>query len=173
MEVQSAFLVFLTWPEVFEHGRHVQRLAAVCRPRSPPHQHSHRVVEKAEHSPSSSCSLSHSRFSLAGPLFSPARTAAAASCQPWPPAHHRRSPMPSTCSFLLTAPPSRCCGLAARCRRLLATTSSRTSTGAVQPPAATTVHVAGPPRQARPMGEGRQCDARGPMALGGHEYMYM
>jgi len=28
-------------------------------------------------------------------------------------------------------------------------------------------------RQARPMGEGRQCDARGPMALGAHEYTYM
>ena len=27
--------------------------------------------------------------------------------------------------------------------------------------------------QARPMGEGRQCDARGPMALGAHEYTYM
>jgi len=30
-----------------------------------------------------------------------------------------------------------------------------------------------PHGQARPMGEGRQCDARGPMALGAHEYTYM
>ena len=103
----------------------------------------------ARGSPSSSCSLSHSRFSLADPLFSPARTAAAASCQPWPPAHHRRSPVTSPCSFLLAAPPSRRCGPAACWPQQAAAHPQAPCSHPLRPPCTWPGHLGLPPGHTR------------------------
>ena len=109
------------WPRSRMLATSLLRLGKIERDRSPVHR----------------CPIllapSHSLLSLAHPQFSPAHAAATATCQPWWPAHHRRSPVPPPCSFLLAVPPSHRCWPAARCHHLPAMTNSRAPIGVMRP----------------------------------------